>query len=191
MKKALIGSGGHAMEVMSQMGEILPCFVDDEFMNEQTKNISELNFNEYQVMIAISNPKVRAYIVDRLPRNTKFFTYIHPTSLIFNNVKIGVGSFIGAYSILTTDIELGSHSILNRANHIGHDTIIGNFLSMMPGSIISGNCNIGSKVYLGTNASVKEKTTIVDDVTIGLNSGVVKDINESGIYVGTPAYKLK
>jgi sugar O-acyltransferase (sialic acid O-acetyltransferase NeuD family) len=191
MKRALIGSGGHAMEVMSQMGEILPCFVDDEFMNEQTKNITELNFNEYEVMIAISNPKVRANIVDRLPSNTKFFTYIHPTSLILNNVKIGVGSFIGAYSILTTDIELGTHSILNRANHIGHDTIIGNFLSMMPGSIISGNCNIGSKVYLGTNASVKEKTVIVDDVTIGLNSGVVKDINESGIYVGTPTYKLK
>jgi UDP-3-O-[3-hydroxymyristoyl] glucosamine N-acyltransferase len=62
---------------------------------------------------------------------------------------------------------------------------------MMPGSIISGNCNIGSKVYLGTNTSVKEKTVIVDDVTIGLNSGVVKDINESGIYVGTPTYKLK
>jgi sugar O-acyltransferase (sialic acid O-acetyltransferase NeuD family) len=191
MKRALIGSGGHAMEVMSQMGEILPCFVDDEFMNEQTKNITELNFNEYEVMIAISNPKVRANIVDRLPSNTKFFTYIHPTSLILNNVKIGVGSFIGAYSILTTDIELGTHSILNRANHIGHDTIIGNFLSMMPGSIISGNCNIGSKVYLGTNTSVKEKTVIVDDVTIGLNSGVVKDINESGIYVGTPTYKLK
>jgi len=34
MKKALIGYGGHAREVMAQMGRKLPCFVDDEFVDE-------------------------------------------------------------------------------------------------------------------------------------------------------------
>ena len=28
-------------------------------------------------------------------------------------------------------------------------------------------------------------------LTIGLNSGVVKDINEAGVYIGTPAKKIK
>jgi len=35
------------------------------------------------------------------------------------------------------------------------------------------------------------KTTICDNVTIGLNSGVVKDINEKGVYVGLPVRKIK
>ena len=36
MKKALIGYGGHAREVMCQIGEKLPCFVDDKYCNEDT-----------------------------------------------------------------------------------------------------------------------------------------------------------
>lgn len=45
-------------------------------------------------------------------------------------------------------------------------------------------------VYVGTNSSIKEKISIHSLVTIGLNSGVVKDINEAGVYVGVPVKKL-
>jgi UDP-3-O-[3-hydroxymyristoyl] glucosamine N-acyltransferase len=61
----------------------------------------------------------------------------------------------------------------------------------MPGSIVSGNCNIGNEVYLGTNSSVREKINISDNVLVGLNSGIVSNINESGVYVGLPAKKIK
>jgi hypothetical protein len=37
MKKALIGYGGHAKEVMSQMGVKLTCFVDDKYVVYGTK----------------------------------------------------------------------------------------------------------------------------------------------------------
>ena len=108
-----------------------------------------------------------------------------------DNVEIGEGSFIGCYSILTTNIKIGTHSILNRANHIGHDCRIGNFFSAMPGVIVSGNVTIQDLVYIGTNSSIKEKVKICELTTIGLNSGVVKDINKPGVFVGTPAIKIK
>ena len=62
---------------------------------------------------------------------------------------------------------------------------------MVYSSKISGNCNIGKHVYFGTNSSVREKITMCDNVTIGLNSGVVKDINEEGVYAGLPTKKIK
>lgn len=191
MKKALIGYGGHAREVMCQIGINLPCFVDDVFLNKETLPLSKFNPNEFEVMVAISDPKKRMEIVGRLPKETKYFTFIHPTSLVISDVKIGQGSFIGAYSVITTNITIGSHCILNRGNHIGHDSIIGDFFSAMPCSVISGNCLIGNRVYFGTNSSVREKIEVCDDVTIGLNSGVVKHITESGVYVGVPAKKIK
>jgi sugar O-acyltransferase (sialic acid O-acetyltransferase NeuD family) len=186
MKKALIGYGGHAREVMCQMGIKLTCFVDDEYVKreENTVPISLFNPKEYVVMIAIADTKVRFDISQKLPKETKYFTFIHPTALIMNDVEIGEGSFIGAYSILTSNIKIGNHSILNRGNHIGHDCVIGDYFSAMPGSIVSGNVNIGNKVYLGTNSSIKEKLTIIDNVTIGLNTGIVKSIDKSGTYVG-------
>ena len=192
MKKALIGYGGHAREVMAQMGLKLTCFVDDQYVRHEdnTVPLSLFNPDEYVVMIAISDPKVRFDISQKLPKETQYFTFIHPSVLLMGNVEIGEGSFIGANSILTTDIKLGKHSILNRGNHIGHDSIIGDYFSAMPGAIVSGNVTIYDCVYLGTNSSIKEKLTIVNGCTIGLNSGVVKDIKYSGTYGGTPAVLL-
>ena len=61
----------------------------------------------------------------------------------------------------------------------------------MPGAIISGNVNVGDYVYLGTNSSIREKLNITKSVTIGLNSGVVKDISTPGVYAGVPVKKIK
>jgi len=191
MKKVLIGNGGHAREVMAQMGVKLERFVDDQYVDEDTSPLSELNPNKHEVMVAISNSKDRFDIVQRLPKGIRFFTFIHPTVLIMDDVEIGEGSFIGAYSILTTNIKIGEHSILNRTNHIGHDCKIGHFVSAMPGAIVSGNVTIGDLVYFGTNSSVKEKIKICNNVIIGLNGGVVKDITEPGVYGGTPIKKIK
>jgi sugar O-acyltransferase (sialic acid O-acetyltransferase NeuD family) len=129
-------------------------------------------------------------MVQKLPKETQFFTFIHPTALIMGDVEIGEGSFIGAYSILTTNIKIGNHAILNRNNHIGHDCVIGDYFSAMPGSIVSGNVTIHDCVYLGTNSSIKEKLSIHSLTTIGLNSGVVHNIEESGTYGGTPTKKI-
>jgi UDP-3-O-[3-hydroxymyristoyl] glucosamine N-acyltransferase len=60
----------------------------------------------------------------------------------------------------------------------------------MPGSVVSGNCNIGDCVYLGSNSSVREKISICDNTIIGLSSGVVKNIETTGTYVGVPAKKI-
>jgi serine acetyltransferase len=43
---------------------------------------------------------------------------------------------------------------------------------------------------MGTNSAIKEKLLIHSLSTIGMNSCVVKHIEESGIYVGVPAKKL-
>jgi UDP-3-O-[3-hydroxymyristoyl] glucosamine N-acyltransferase len=108
-----------------------------------------------------------------------------------DNIQVGVGSFIGANSILTTNIKLGNHALLNRGNHIGHDSVAGDFFSMMPNAVVGGNVTIGDNVYLGSCSNVREKINITSDVLIGMNAAVVKDITESGTYVGVPTKKIK
>jgi len=191
MKKVLIGNGGHAREVMAQMGIKLDRFVDNQYVNDETFPISELDPEKHEVMIAVADSKDRFDIAQRLPKGIQFFTFVHPTSLIMDNVEIGEGSFIGAYSILTTNIKLGKHAILNRGNHIGHDCRIGDYFSAMPGAIVSGNVTIYSLVYMGSNSSIREKLSIHSLATIGMNSAVVKHIEDGGVYVGVPSKKIK
>jgi sugar O-acyltransferase (sialic acid O-acetyltransferase NeuD family) len=192
MKMALVGYGGHAREVMAQMGLELTCFVDDKYVVEGTRPLSEFNPKEFILMVAVADSRDRFDIIQRLPKETKYFTWIHPTALIMSeNVEIAEGSFIGAYSILTTNIKIGKHAILNRGVHIGHDCEIGDYFSAMPGVIVSGDVKIYDLVYMGNNSSVREKISIHSLVTVGMNSAVVKHIEESGIFVGTPVKKIK
>ena len=142
MKKVLIGNGGHAREVMAQMGYQLDRFVDDQYVDEHTLPLSQFDPKKYIAMVAVADSKDRYDIIQRLPKETQFFTFIHPTALLMEDIEIGEGSFIGAYSILTTNIKIGKHAILNRGNHIGHDCQIGNYFSAMPGAIVSGNVKI-------------------------------------------------
>lgn len=192
MKLALFGNGGHAREVAAQLNKEVTFFVDDEFSNESAKPISDFKPENYLMMVAVANSKEREKIVKRLPSNTKYFTFVHPTVLSMdNNIEIGEGSFIGAYSILTTNIKIGKHSILNRGNQIGHDSIIGDYFSAMPGAIVSGNVILGESVYMGTNSSIREKIQVCSNVTIGSNATVIKNIIIGGTYVGVPVKKIK
>lgn len=189
-RKAIFGFGGHAKEVASFINEPLTFFVDDKYSNHETKPLSSFSIDEFQIMIAIGDSKVREKISKKLSK-AQFFTFIHPTAIIGKNVQIGYGSYIGPFSVITCDVNLGNHSILNRFNAVGHDVICDDFLSMMPGAIIGGNCNLGKCVFLGSHSVVREKINICNDVILGLNSGVVKNIQESGVFVGTPAIKIK
>jgi sugar O-acyltransferase (sialic acid O-acetyltransferase NeuD family) len=194
MKLALFGYGGHAREVAAQMGKDVNVtfFVDDIYAKGDVKPISEFEPKKYLMMVAVADSKDRAEIVSKLPEGTEYFTFIHPTAQIMSDdVIMGEGSFIGANSILTTNIRMGNHAILNRGNHIGHDCIIGDYFSAMPGAIVSGNVHIGNMVYLGTNSSIIEKKYLLHDIKIGANGVVVKDITSSGTYMGCPVKKLK
>jgi len=192
MKLALFGYGGHARVVAAQMNLDVTFFVDDKYANEVSKPISTFDPEVYRMMVAVADSKDREKIVKKLPENTSYFTFVHPTALLMSkDIEIGIGSFIGAYSILTTNITIGNHGILNRGNQIGHDSKIGDFFSAMPGAIVSGNVRINDCVYMGNNSSIKEKILVNSNVIIGSNAAVVKNIITSGVYVGVPAKFLK
>jgi sugar O-acyltransferase (sialic acid O-acetyltransferase NeuD family) len=195
MKKAIIGAGGLAREIAAQIREETVYFVDDKYLispRENVKPLSQFDPTHYEVCVAIADPAVRNAIVTRMPEKTKYFSYIHPSAIFLTNTSdVGEGSFIGCLSIVMNDVKIGRHTILNRANQIGHDTVVGDFFTALPGSVVSGGANVGKRVFLGASGLVLENLEICDDVVIGANACVTKNIQESAVYVGTPARRLQ
>lgn len=197
MKRAIIGAGGFGKEIYATLHDKQDVifFVDDAYYNDYEKNtlpLSEFNPKEYQVIVAIADSVVRERIVNSLPKETVYFTYIHSSAQIHgDDVEIGEGSIICAGTIITTNCKIGKHAHLNLITTIGHDNIIGDYFTTAPGTQISGNCVIGDRVYFGARSCNRQKTKICSDVTIGLNSGVLTDITEPGVYIGTPAEKYQ
>jgi len=195
---AIIGAGGFGREVYYHIlndkgfSYKVKFYADKKYANGvDIFDMDTIDFHNEYVLVAVGDPKARNEIVDRLPVHVRFFTFIHSSVIILDKtIKIGSGSIICAGVILTTNIKLGKHTHLNLQTTIGHDCVIGDYFTTAPGANISGNCNIGNRVYFGTNSCVKEKINIVDDCVIGLNAGIVKHLTEAGTYVGTPAKKL-
>ena len=175
---------------MAQIGENLTCFVDDKFADSNAKPLSAFDPNKYKLLIAVGDSNLRMDLYAKLPQSTEFFTFIHPTANIMSkSVQIGSGCFIGAYSILTCNISVGNHVLLNRCNQISHDNILEDFVSLMPNVSLGGKVLLQKGVFLGANSSVKENVRISEKIVIGMHSLVTKSLDETGVYFGVPAKK--
>lgn len=199
MRKGIVGAGGFGREVYWSLPpeerEKAIFFVDDNYydgIDENVKPLSSFNPNEFEMIVAVGDPKDRERIAKSLPKDTKFFTHVHPSvSILGSDVFIGEGSIVCAGSVLTTNIVIGKHAHLNLMTTIGHDSVIGDYFTTAPGAKISGNVKIGNRTYFGTNSCVKQKIKIGDDIIVGLNCGVTKDLVDPGVYIGTPATRIK
>jgi sugar O-acyltransferase (sialic acid O-acetyltransferase NeuD family) len=208
MKKYCIyGAGGFGREVAFLIQDILGnqkdvkdeavFMIDDAYY--QTETINEIKVikrsafeaDKYKVVVAVADPLTRQRMADELPKEVEFATLIHNNVIKSKWVEIGEGSIITAGCILTSNIIIGKHSHLNLNTTIGHDCIIEDYFTTAPAVNVSGNCIFGKRVYLGTNAAIREKVTICDDVTIGMGAVVLRNIELPGIYVGNPIKKLK
>ena len=207
-KICIIGIGGFGRETLEIIIdginpknikiEDVACFMVLDKDLDETKImgvdvIVQSNFDPslYNVVVAISDPSIRKKVVQSLPPATTFTTIIHPNAIISNWVKIGEGSIITAGVIISCNTEIGMHSQLNWHTTIGHDCQTGDYFTTAPGAKISGNCVFGDKIYFGTNSSVRQGVLICNDVTIGMGGVVVKNISDSGVYIGNPLKKLQ
>lgn len=149
---------------------------------------------ELHLVLALGSPAVKNKVAQQiLNPKIKYPVLKHPgvTLATEQYVKIGEGSIIAAGNIITTNIEIGRHVILNLACTIGHDTIIGDFASFMPGINISGEVMIEKGVYVGTGAKIINQVQIGENAVIGAGAVVSKSIPANCTAVGVPAKPIK
>lgn len=114
-------------------------------------------------------------------------TYIHPTAIVGNNVKLGDNVYIGPYCIIGMpaehklfwnapigEVEIGDDCVLT-----GHVTIdagttdvtkIGHGVWMLKHSHVGHDAQIGNDVTISCGAKVGGHTIIGDKCNLGLNA---------------------
>jgi sugar O-acyltransferase (sialic acid O-acetyltransferase NeuD family) len=118
----------------------------------------------------------------------KFATLIHPNVLVDKStVLIGEGCIICAGNILTVNITVGNHVIINIDCTIGHDCVLEDFVTVSPGCHLSGYTTVRHGAYLGTGAVTTEKHEIGSSSIIGAGAVVVRNIPANVTAVGIPA----
>ena len=205
----IIGAGGFGREVawlIERINEKNPTwnlvgFIDD---NEELWGSSEGDYivlggcdylkslGDVYAVCAIGSAKIRKIVIDKLKGSAvRFATVIDPSVLLSKRVEIGEGTIICAGTIITVDIKIGSHVIINLDCTIGHDDVIEDFVTIYPSVNVSGNVLIGECSELGTGMQIIQGKKVAPNTIIGAGAVVVKDCAESGTYVGSPAKKIK
>ena len=148
------------------------------------------------VIIGIGNPKVKKMIVEKLdslyPKKVRYCRpLIHDRAIAgleYNNV--GKGTVIQPIALLTCDVEVGNHVMINQLVSVGLGTKIGDYCTISPHAAISGDVILGEGVWVGSGAVIREGITVGSNVIIGANAAVVKDVPEGETIVGVPAKPL-
>lgn len=204
----IIGAGDFGREVAALIASInetriqwnFKGFVDDSLTGTTLEGFSilgkieslfEMNPIPY-VVISIANTKIKKAIAEKLLKNAvPLAILVHPSVIISDHVEIGGGSIISAGTIFAINTKIGEHCILNLGCRIGHDTIIGNYSSCMPGTNLAGKVSVGEGCYFGLNACVINGLEVGAWTTIGAGAAVVRNIPSNSLAVGVPAKVIK
>ena len=140
------------------------------------------------------NRRAREKIISRVKGinpSILFGTVIDPSVDISDLVRINEGTIICAHTIITVNIEIGSHVIINLDCTIGHDAVIHDFVTMYPSANVSGITEIGRCSELGTGMQIIQGKKIGEYSIICAGAVVVKNIPTNCTSVGSPAKVVK
>ena len=145
----IIGASGFGREVawlVERINEKEPTwnlvgFLDDDNRIQNTKingytvlgttsNVE--NYVDTYFVCAVGASKTRELIIRKLENlnpKIKYATLIDPSVELSELVNIGKGSIICAHTILTVNIEIGNHVIINLDCTVGHDAELKDFVT--------------------------------------------------------------
>jgi len=190
----IIGAGGIGREtayIIEEINEVRKTwniigFVDDNCdMHGQCLNgYDVLGGLEYlkgidkktYVVIAMANCKLKRKIVGELKACFEFATIVHPTVRISKYIDIGQGTIIYKGTVLTVNTTIGNHVTISGNCGIGHDTVIGDFSSILWGANLSGYDFVGKEVFIGVGVNIIQNIKIDDGIRVGAGEIVSKNM---------------
>lgn len=204
----LVGGGGHCqsvieaaesegweilgvLEIPSELGkEVLPghivigCDADMPNYIDKADFINTIGF--------ITTPALRLKVSQKIEdAKGTLSTVIASTANVSRYAEIGKGTVILHHAAINAAAIIGDNCIINTSANIEHACLIGNQTHVSTGVMINGDCKIGCQCFIGSGSIIAHGVTICNNTIIGCGTVVIHDITEPGLYVGSPARRIK
>ena len=203
----IVGAGGFGREVrwlVERINEASPQwnllgFLDSNY-NVLSKNLDKVNvigtvddivnYPDAYVVCCVANTHIRRKLAEKVSNN-RFATLIDPSAIVSPTAEIGEGSVVCAGAVITVDIKIGRHNIIDVNSTVGHDAVLEDFVTLYPSVNVSGNTLIKSGVELGTGTQVLQGLTVGENAIVGAGAVVIRDLPSDCTAVGVPSKVIK
>lgn len=190
----IIGAGGIGREVawiIEEINKVKPTWNIIGFVDENSE-IWGKELNGYRVLggfealdklerkpeviVAIANCSVKKSIVAKLGGKFNFATIVYPTVRVSKYIEIGEGAIIYPGVILTVNTRIGNHVVISGNCGIGHDTVIGDYSSVLWGSNFSGYDVVDKECFIGMGTKVVQGINIGKGLRVKAGTIILEDI---------------
>ncbi|WKK84638.2 NeuD/PglB/VioB family sugar acetyltransferase [Marivirga arenosa] len=204
---AIFGAGGFGREVNLIIQQLIKKghplhflgYFDDEDKSAELGqsylgNLEDLNnWNKpISIAVAVGNGLVRKEIVNKITNPKVDYARLISPYAIFNDIiEVGKGSIVCAGANLTTNISIGNFTVINLNATIGHDCILSDFCSIMPGVNLAGNVELEKGVFVGSGANILNGVRMKENSVLGSGAVLINDLAANEKAVGVPAKTIR
>ena len=174
----VLGNGAFGREVLTLLSEINSTMCrmkyereDIEFLDDndpRCRAVVELPCDAPYVC-AVNNPRLRRKIAERV--NGDAVTLIHPGVVHQTYGKyhawVDGGSIVCEQVILMPGVVVGKHCHINTGTHIGHDSQLGDYVTISSQCNVMGGVTIGDGVELQSGCRVGPGLLVGDGCVVG------------------------
>ncbi|CUU76467.1 acetyltransferase [Campylobacter hyointestinalis subsp. hyointestinalis] len=189
----IVGCGGLAKEISLYLSEISDISIkgilaDD--INKYEKSSLEIRYlgkiyeyniepNDYFIIAFGAHPGKYQIYNYLSKKGAKFYTFIHPNSIIFPNVVIGDGVIVMPFCVIGDSVVLESNVFINKFVNVGHDSLIKQSSILSPYTMVGGGCEVGSNSYFASGSILAPNLKIGENCVISANTFVRKNLKSN------------
>jgi UDP-3-O-[3-hydroxymyristoyl] glucosamine N-acyltransferase len=108
--------------------------------------------------------------------------------VIEDDVEIFPFANVDRGTLMETRIKRGAK--IDHYAHVSHNTVVGEDCVITAGVVLCGKARIGDRSWAGIGAIVKEGITVGSEVTLGLGTVVLSNVEDGATMVGVPGRVL-
>lgn len=194
----IIGGGGFAHEVATYIertgivefdsfGQVF--YVEKRKPEKpQTLSISELSFEKkYCFVIGIGDERRKQAVeeVMSIAPNSMWGTVIAKGAAVYG--KVTGGCVVAPNAVVAPNCYVAEFCLINYGSTVGHNSMVGKFVTVSPNATIGGWCKLEEGCYIGSGANILSRVTIGAWSKIGAGAVVTKDVPSGVVAKGIPA----
>jgi sugar O-acyltransferase (sialic acid O-acetyltransferase NeuD family) len=205
----VIGGGGHAKVVISILRKLKRHRIfgyTDLKDNGVLVGVPYLGSDRELAALAVERNKVSAVLavgqVGLGKQRHDIWTKLHslalsfplivsPNAIVNEEVSGGEGAVVMDGAVINSGAKIGLGAIVNTHSTIEHDVVLEDWVHVAPGATISGGVTVGRFSMIGAGATIIEGKKIAAGCLVGAGATVGRDLTEPGVYVGSPARRIK